>query len=231
MKTLKERLSWFSGILDGEGYLSATITKTKASRSTHIGRPKKGMIYEPRVTIERSLRFQIRVANTDPGMILEIASIADLLGVEYFIYTFVSKKEENKKAKRQYGIHFNGKERCKRIVEATLPWLITKRPQGELLLQMIGRRESLNYHMGSLSDPVLVKQLIELRKLNHRGVLVGMAKPVSDQFLVAMEIVKTRQKSFPQNVVGAQRGAEHPHLTEIGSHEEPFVGTGYGPRR
>ena len=185
MKPMNERLAWLAGIIDGEGYVSATLTKTRAGRRRKcVGRPKRGVAYEWRDCYERSMRFQVRVGNTDAAMIREIASIADSLGVSYFVFSHNPKQRGRGKHKELFGIHFHGKDRTKRLLTAVLPWLITKRPQTELLLEMIARREAIPYHMGSLDDPFLQKQLVRLRGLNRRGV-GGAKETVPDQVSAA----------------------------------------------
>lgn len=226
MRTLEERLAWLAGIIDGEGYVSATIATTKARRSSRLGRPRRWEPREVRQTSERSLRFQVSVRNSDPNMILEVASIVDLLRIQYFLFTYVSKKSSN--SKRMYGIQFTGKERSKRVIALIHRWLITKKPQADLLLDMIRRREELLYHVGSLSDPVLVEQLKKLRILNRRGLARGeSSEQVSEQFSVKRNLVSTSQRSFPHSVVGGRRRAQHPHLAEPAAlSEEPLEGMG-----
>src|SRR5712664_3169555 len=131
MKAFNERLAWLAGILDGEGYLSATLSKTNVARGRK--KVKVGDLDGKRIIHERSLRFQVRVCATDASMILEIGSIADSLGLTYFVFDFKSK---NLNAKPTHGIHFHGLARTDKLLRAVLPWLVTKRPQAELLLKM-----------------------------------------------------------------------------------------------
>ena len=202
---IEQRLAWLAGILDGEGYVSATITKTRAGRKrTTIGRPKAGMPLEWKDTYERSLRFQVRVGNTDAAMIREIASIADSIGIKYFIFSHCPKQRGAGKYKELFGIHFHGKDRTKRLLTAVLPWLVTKRPQAELLLEMIIRRTAMPYNKGSLEDGILQEQLGVLRGLNRRGRVPGeIVVPTP-----ASSLYPTRSEPFPRDVVRAQQGAE-----------------------
>src|SRR3990167_10291833 len=165
---IEQRLAWLAGILDGEGYVSATINVLRAGKKrTKVGRPKAGMPLELKDVTERSLRFQVRVGNTDAAMIREIASIADSIGIKYFIFSYCPKQRGDGRYKELFGIHFHGKDRTKLLLTAVLPWLVTKRPQAELLLEMITRREKISYHAGSLDDFLLREQLQILRGLNR----------------------------------------------------------------
>ena len=201
---IEQRLAWLAGILDGEGYVSATVTSVNVTKQR-----KRGGARSVRVR-ERSLKFQVRIGNTDIRMIQEIGSIAQSLGIGYWSNRDPYALRCHPNAKPMYVIHFAGMGRVQRVLEAVLPWLVTKRPQADVVLAMILRRRGLAYRARPLDDGVMVADLGTLRSLNRRG--IGHGDVVEPTLSEPSRVVLGSVGSPLEGVVGADREREmNPH--------------------
>jgi hypothetical protein len=133
----------------------------------------------------RSLRFQVRVANTDPAMINEIASIYDAVGVKYFTG-----------------------DRVERLLRMILPWLVTKRPHAELLMRMAQQRKGRQE--ASLDNPELVEMLREMRRLNQRGVITapGSSPHTTSQESFPHDVVRAQRRGEDPDLTEKSLGTE-----------------------
>ena len=158
MKTLDQRLAWLAGVIDGEGTVGACLTVNSTSR-------KDG-------TRHRHLMFRVAIANTDEAMIREVAEIADTLGVRYCLHISPSRVTKHKPA---FVISLSSWTRVEGLLNAVLPWLVTKRARADLVLAMIRHRRATARRRGMpigtpplLNDVWLMRQLGTLKVMNQR---------------------------------------------------------------
>jgi|SRR5882724_1185026 len=157
-KTIDHRLAWLAGIIDGEGYVRFNTERVSTQR-------RGGRVWY-------YTAYHVEVANTDSAMLNEIMAIADVLGVKYGYYPRVQYPGR----KPQHRVSFHSRASCDAILRAVLPYLVTKRPQAELMLRALVHRARTGHHW---RDPEFIpvrqdeefSQLeTELRTLNRRGV-------------------------------------------------------------
>ena len=189
MKTLNERLAWLAGIIDGEGTVSLQISSRKR-------RAKPGFRRDRGRIRERTLVWKIDVSNTNASLISEVVSILDSLGVRYFFGKYNMKNPKHKPLTK---VIMTGRPRVVKLIQFVKPWLVCKLPQAEILLRAADRRGLLGYQAKALDDPVLGADIIEIRRLNQRGM-----QPASDE--LPREFGSTLRNS--RDVVGAQRQVE-----------------------
>src|SRR5438552_14414658 len=129
-KTIDHRLAWLAGIIDGEGCVRFHTEVSKNHRLA--GRSWTFTAYH------------VDIANTDSAMLIEIMAIADVLGVKYGYYPRVRFQHPNRKP--QHRVSFHSRVSCNAILRAVLPYLVTKRPQAELMLRALARRSLTGRH-------------------------------------------------------------------------------------
>jgi len=123
METIsKTELAWLAGIIDGEGCIVA-YWKNQSKNGTY------------------RLEVGVSIINTDVLMIKEISRICAKNRIG-FAYALNNPKPPRRKA-MQIVIH--GQGRTKKLLNAVMPYLITKKEQAEILLDLIHYRQSLGY--------------------------------------------------------------------------------------
>ena len=167
--TLRERLAWFAGIIDGEGSVGAYWTNRGANA-------KKGN--------PPSLVFLVTIGNTDIRMIEAMTQIADELGLKYG----VCKRKWPAGFKSMWVLTFAGWNRVEGILTHVLPFLVCKREKADIVLAMIRHRRStwrikarnargqVAGMSSVIDDSWLMEQLDHLRSLNKTGMVTN---PVS----------------------------------------------------
>lgn len=143
MGNQQERLSnfevgWLAGVLDGEGYLSLGVNSTK-----------------------RTIYPSIKVASIDRKLIDKYIFLLKKLKIPFSTY---ERNPKNKNWSRNWSIDIRTAERCKRFIEVILPYLTTKKYNGEIVLKFCKSRLSLPY--GSSYTKEEMECLREVRKMN-----------------------------------------------------------------
>ena len=116
---MNEKLAWLAGIWDGEG--SITIF-------SHI--EKNGC---------RKLCPTISLWNTDIKMIAEVIKILDSFGIRLTIYAQYARKEKHSDC---YKLLSRNMTKIQKFLEIITPYLISKKPQAELLKRFVDSRLS-----------------------------------------------------------------------------------------
>lgn len=158
-KTIDHRLAWLAGIIDGEGTIC-------------LGYHRDSRRY-PKYAFASHL---VAVSNTDEAMIVEIRAIADVLGIKQVLcQTFERRRPTHKP---QWRITFKTRGAVHALLAAIFPYLVTKRPQAELMLRAISYRRALgqprrgdNGYRAISADPNFAAMVSESRHLNHRGIV------------------------------------------------------------
>lgn len=158
MKTLEHRLAWLAGIVDGEGTIYAALNKHR-----HVRRDGSQGQY---------LRLTVAVTNTDILMIEEVQQIAEAVGVKTRVERIKKRRDLHKE---QWDVRVRGGRAVETLLEAILPYLVTKRSRAEVALAVIRHRRATSYpRNGALRSPVdgdawLARQLVSMRDMNRRG--------------------------------------------------------------
>ena len=158
-KTIDHRLAWLAGIIDGEGWIGLGIDKT-AGRGHHK---------------HDSARWNIEICNTDYAILAEIISIATAIGVHSKY--FHDRKLRDHRRKQQGRVSFRSRHACMTIIMATLPYLVGKRAQAELLLTAIHHRplgygrsvQARREWLPVQHDPTFVDMMKRMTTMNRRG--------------------------------------------------------------
>lgn len=134
-------LAWLAGIIDGEGSLNVDL------KMAHNNKPY--------------LQVKVRIANTDLRMVQKIARIYLDLNVVFF-YNINYKKKAT--WKNQMNIVVSSQGSCRKILEATLPYLANKQDSGKVMLEIIkfvqGCPKGGNVsHFDYPNDPTFIKLL------------------------------------------------------------------------
>lgn len=163
-KTIDHRLAWLAGIIDGEGWIGFT---TRIKNRTRV-RTGKNARYEYAC-------WYVAIANTDPAMLCEVASIADAIAARY-CYQLADRQRGNRK--EQQRITFGAKADVRLVLEAVFPYLVNKRPHAELTLRALHHRYGNNVskllfrNAGGLPvrlDAEFHNMARDIRRLNQRG--------------------------------------------------------------
>lgn len=120
MDNQQVRLAWLAGIIDGEGTISVEINR--------------------RATRKVLVEFQafIQVVNCDQKIIDECQAIANTLGVNGYVW------EQRRAGRKNLTIlRFSGYTRGRKVLQAILPYLVGKREQATLFLDIANRRLGL----------------------------------------------------------------------------------------
>lgn len=140
-------LAWLAGMMDGEGCVGLyEYTTTKG--------------YETRV-----IRGMVTVVNTHEPTMDKVAEIYDELGAVY--YRRKVEHPKNPTWKNSFTIVVQNREGMTVVLEAILPYLVTKKEQAELCLQYLRRPKfsKINEEERGL--------LGRVQLLNRKGVPVG----------------------------------------------------------
>ncbi len=124
----KEDLAWMSGIWDGEGCIRAAFNKSAINDNP-------------------TLKIEAFVKNTDVFMIRKLSQILYDLGIKF---CFVLSKEHTDNYDTHHKeiicIKISGKGNVWKLLTVMFPYLITKKHQASLAIELIEYRESLGYH-------------------------------------------------------------------------------------
>lgn len=148
---MEEKLAWLAGIWDGEG--SITIF-------SHIEKDGR-----------RKLCPTIGVANTDIKIIAEIIKILDKHNIRLHLQARRGYKKEHSDC---YSLITRNMTKIKAFLELLLPYLISKKPQAEILLRFVNSRlgkiqknGKKPYHWEYTEEEQTMEQ--QMRILNARG--------------------------------------------------------------
>lgn len=123
-----EKIAWMAGIWDGEGCLRAATRKNVVNNNP-------------------TLFFEAFVKNTDVLMIREISKILHACKIKFCFFLQKSHVDKDRvNHKKIICIKVSGKGNVWKLLTLMFPYLITKKKQASLMLQLIEYRESLGYH-------------------------------------------------------------------------------------
>ena len=146
---MTHRLAWLAGIIDGEGCISASYKRTPRG----VG-----------------LDIRVSIANTDERLLAEVGAIATSLDIKYLLYC---NKPKDVRHRPVWHLSFDHSKRACAILSAVLPYMIGKKDQALLLLQVISHRRSTMWSKGRQGptsvegDEWLRRQLDELKNMHH----------------------------------------------------------------
>src|SRR5438132_1346502 len=107
-KTIDHRLAWLAGIIDGEGWIGFRIQSHRRRNKTY-----------------KSADWYIAVGNTDAAMLVEMMAIGTILGVRASrTKYYLDNRRANQKPLGR--VSWNSKRDCGVVLQALLPYLITK---------------------------------------------------------------------------------------------------------
>lgn len=159
MKTLEHRLAWLAGIIDGEGCMYAALASE--SRVRRDG------------TRGKYMRVAVVITNTDLAMIEEVISIGAVLGVRF---NLEKPKVYRPQHKQRWAARVAGARQATVLLNAVLPFLVTKRERARIVIRLFGYRQQVSYPCNKVSpkrvegDAWLEAQLAGLSIANKRGV-------------------------------------------------------------
>jgi len=138
------RLAWLAGLIDGEGCITAYIEKSNKNKTRKI------------------LDCRIKVTNTDMRILKRISEIyvENKIGFYFAIISLTFRSLE---------IIVSGKGRIRKLIALILPYLVGKRKQAMLLLELYNYRETFGYN-GSVnrqhifSDKKLLDLVSEIKR-------------------------------------------------------------------
>lgn len=157
-KRLDQRLAWLAGIIDGEGCIHVRARQLN-------GAVRGGKYYGPISTIG------VEIQNTDAAMLQEVIDIADALCIQTRVYWY--QRPDRPTAKILGRVLFSGFGPARIILEAVLPYLVTKKNRAQLALQAIAARARAKGKGGwkpIQDDPEFMEITRLMRDLNKQGV-------------------------------------------------------------
>ena len=125
----KLKLAWLAGIWDGEGSITVFSNPDYWRVKNHIRGAKKPQL---------KMLPTICVVNTDLKMIAEIIKILDKYDIRLNIMKRKWKRKEN--YSDTYQLITRKMSKIKAFLELVHPYLISKKPQAELLLRFVNSR-------------------------------------------------------------------------------------------
>ena len=154
------KLAWLAGIIDGEGCISVYYSqKPRRHRDGHL---------------ERRLEPFVTITNTNEWIIREVQDIAKLIGVEWNVQLSVDRKKPDRKP--CWTISFKASIRAAKLLMAVMPYLVGKKRQAELVLELIKHRRNIikfghlaRRHGHSLLDDKSIRLAEDVRNLNAKG--------------------------------------------------------------
>ena len=153
----KLKLSWLAGMLEGDGFVSVTISKSKLARNGF------------------GTRAVIGVTNQDSFIINEVDNILRSIGVTACI-------QENKTPKGIpiFLISTSKNTYVKKVLDSIIPYLIgDKKARAELTLKFVNRRVSKPYSYLEQEDIDLLREMNE-KFVNRKGKLTDSARILRD---------------------------------------------------
>lgn len=160
----KLKLSWLAGMLEGDGFVSVTIGRSKLA--------KKG--FNPKAVIG--------VTNQDPMIINEVDNIFRSIGVGAFV-------QENKTPKGLpiFLISTSKMTNVKKVIDSILPYLVgEKKARAELTLKFVNRRVEKPFSNLDEEDIDLLREMNQ-KFVNRKGKLTSSAKLLRDCTLSGKE--------------------------------------------
>ena len=145
----QEDLAWFAGFIDGEGTISVNQQDIK-----------RGPFLQAKVTI----------SNTNVPTLRHLEELLQNSELPFYVdwKTNASNFGERKPLWR---ITFAGLKRVNKILSLVVPYLVTKREQGELTLKFVKSRLNINSEKGSRNpySEEEIKTASAVRELNRKS--------------------------------------------------------------
>lgn len=142
--TLKTDLAWLAGFMDGEGAIGVTRMRDRKYHN------------------DRYLRPHFQACNTDLRLVEEASRI---------VFSVTKKKpwvglthQQTETRKPAWTIAIHTKTVLSILLPAVIPYLVGKRRQAEIVLQVCKRRYKRSYELDQIAFE-------ECRRLNQRGVI------------------------------------------------------------
>lgn len=176
----KEEIAWMAGIWDGEGCLRAVIQKNRKN-----GNP--------------TLHVEAFVKNTDVLMIRKISNVLYKASIKFCFFLQKAYRDNTGTShKKIVVIKVSGKGNVWKLLTLMFPYLITKRHQASLMLELIEYRDSLGYHGPSYCDKTdKDKNKWRLRCHRERSPGKWSGKTITDDSKI-MDLIGRIQKSKEQ---------------------------------
>lgn len=127
MAISETRRAWLAGIWDGEGSITIFEVNVPGHRRDGKKKPNK-------------LAPVVGVTNCCPLLINEVLSITSELGVNLHV---VQTRKQDEKNRLCYNLNTRNAEGVKKILEFLMPYLISKKPQAEIVLRYVNGRLAL----------------------------------------------------------------------------------------
>lgn len=131
--------AYLAGIIDGDGSLTLSHRRRNAARGWE------------------SIELHISISNTNQSL---MSHLSQMLGAPFYS----AKDRRNRKWKQHFVISFSAFVELNALLTRIIPYLIVKRRQAEIMLELVKRRLSKEPYTDE--DRKLVR---ELRRLNRRG--------------------------------------------------------------
>ena len=148
-----ERWAWLGGLIDGEGSFYAYLWRLPKNKTGY------------------SMKTIFNVSNTNMSLLSEVMRITGCGRLDKQHHA-----GGNGNRKPAWLVQF-GRQEILQIVPRLLPYLVGKRKQAEILLEMARRMPGRHVRYTQEDWNYLVSLYNELRALNHRG--LGSFKPIS----------------------------------------------------
>ena len=145
-------LAWLAGIIDGEGSIGASKSKSSTGKDAYS--------------------IQLQIENTNLPMMEKFVNITEKLGAHRRLKTSVKNINKNPKWKNSYRYNITKQSEVKAILGAIRPYLVAKEPQANLILEWIEHRQKMPRHAKGYKmphDKRIIDIYKELRQLNSRG--------------------------------------------------------------
>jgi hypothetical protein len=130
----KDRICWLAGIIDGEGCIAVYLDESA----------KHG----------KTLDVRVKVTNTCMYMVKRISEILVENHIGFYYAT-------NGNANPALEISVSGQTRVEKFLNLVHPYLVTKAPQADLLLELIRYRKELGYKAPENGETLLYNQKIQ----------------------------------------------------------------------
>lgn len=151
------KLSWLAGMVEGDGHLSVTISKSKLARTG----------FNPKAVVG--------VTNMDISVINEVDNIYRSLGVTAYI-----REIETPKGKPISTISTSKMSGVKKVLDAIYPYLIgEKKARAEMILKFVNRRLEKKYSYLDEEDIELLREM-NIKFINRKNKLSSSAKILRD---------------------------------------------------
>lgn len=138
--------AWFAGFMDGEGTFTVSYYRTDGDKPQ----------YQPCIT----------VSNTCPSAVLRVQKIVESLGLQLNITT-TNLHAKNVAWADAYHIRTHKLSSIQKILYKSMPYLVVKKDQAELLLRYVVSRMNGERH-GLSEEELIIGESI--RNLNKKGV-------------------------------------------------------------